>query len=273
MERLLSSSEQLRQPLVAQGQVNREPDGFRLELSIWQADRPMQRSMRAASCSELASAAALILALVVDPGLAVPPSEPEVAGPPATLPDAVRPAPEPARRSGPVVSWGAFGGMSVDSGALPAVAPGLTVGVLGEIERLRLRVGGVWFPLSKQYVAHAPSEPQTGGKFSLLAAQARGCYRFLDQPALGACGAAEVGSLHALGFGTADDRARATLWAALGPGLEAALGLGRAATLAAGVDMLFPLNRPHFELENIGAVYRPNEWSLRATLAGLLHFQ
>jgi hypothetical protein len=267
MQRLLSKSEHSRPPLVAQGSVTSEAQGLRLELRVWQEGRPFRRTVRAVSCGELQDAAALILALLMDPGLHVSSGDPHSApSPPATPPRRDN------SRTNSTTHWGAFSGGGVDSGTLPKLAPGLTLGAFAKLGELGVRLGAVWLPISKEQVDDASASPE-GGKFSLLTGNARLCYRFLASVGLGACATGELGVLRGAGFGTQEDRTRNLLWGALGGGAELELPLASAASLVFTADALFAVNRPTFELENVGALYRPNLLSLRSTLVVLLYFQ
>ncbi|HMJ12516.1 MAG TPA: hypothetical protein VK524_13925 [Polyangiaceae bacterium] len=274
MERLLSRSAGPRTQLYADGSVRSDPHGYRLEMRIGQGERPALRSMRATSCRELSDAAALILALLVDPQLQIE-EEPRVPSPVST------PRPAPARstsaeRVSPQesgTSWGAAGGPVLAWGALPGAAPGLTAAGFAEVGRIRLELGALWLPYAKRVVQDSDPEPPKGGKLSLIAGAARACYLLGVAPELGACAGGELGVLGAKGFGTEQDRRRSVLWAALGPGLAAALPLGQAASLALGADLLFALNRPRFELDNVGLVHRPAPVGLRLKAGVLLHFR
>src|SRR5262249_7336827 len=84
--RLLSKFDSTEPPLVAHGNVVTEPGGLRLELDTWPGDRLYRRTIHAPSCSQLADAAALILALLIDPGLRNDPTIPADVLPPRQPP-------------------------------------------------------------------------------------------------------------------------------------------------------------------------------------------
>jgi hypothetical protein len=271
MVRLLSRFAGAHPELVAEARVRPEPAGFRLEMRISQGEQSSSRTMHAASCRELSDAAALILALLVDPALQMPGDEVRSVPPPHArrLPHA-RTSSAERDRVIHVVPF-AFSGVAVASGSVPGLAPGLTLGVAGELGRMSLELGALWLPLAKRIVLDDPTEPQKGGRFDLLTAEARLCRHFFRVPELRVCAASEVGSLRGAGFGTANDRSRRVLWSALGPALSGAVPLTSALALSLGAEALIALNRPEFELDNVGPVYRPAAVSLRARLSVLFY--
>lgn len=262
-------------PLIAEATVAEEPSGYRLDLRIWQAQQPTVRTMRAATCGELADAVALLLALLSAPALPEPPPERTEASQraPVRTPEAPRTKPLRSEPAPSPWSWGAFGRAALTSGALPGWAPGFALGALADLERLRLNLGAVWFPIAKRVVTDDSAQLEKGGKFSLVAANAQFCYRVVAaRPDLGLCGMAELGALRGSGFGTAQDQSRAELWAALGPSSAASMPLSDAVALSLEADLLFALNRPHFELDNVGPVHRPSAAALRVSLGMVVHF-
>lgn len=275
MARLLSRSTGPHPELVAEADVSNDGAAFALEMRIWQADRPAYRRLRATSCRELSDAAALLLALLVDPALQVETEAAPVSRPPRAPRAQQRRAPsEPVpRRSEPGPVWGASGRAVLDWAALPGPAPGLSAAASTELHRLRLELGGVWLPLARHVVRDAAGEAEKGGKFSLVAASTRLCHALFVSPRLSACAVGELGAIRAWGFGTIEDRRRSVVWAAAGPGLTGALPLATSAALTAGADLLFALNRPRFELDNVGLVHRPAVAGFRLTAGVELHFR
>jgi hypothetical protein len=277
MARLLSRSTAPHPELVAEAQVSAEDAAFALEMRIWQSGRPAYRRLRATSCRELSDAAALLLALLVDPALQIEPEpEPPRAprGPRSRAAPAPQTNPEPrARTRSSGFVWGAAGGAVLDWAAVPGPAPGLSGAVSGELLRLRVELGALWLPLSKHVVSDAAGESEKGGQFRLIAGSARLCHAFLVSPRLSACAASELGALRASGFGTASDRSRSVVWAAAGPGVVAAIPFAGSAALALGGDLLFALNRPRFELDNVGLAHRPPVAGFRLSAGIQLYFR
>lgn len=259
MARLLSRSAEPLTELVAEANVSSDGSAFALEMRIWQADRPAYRRLRATSCRELSDAAALLLALLVDPALQIEPDPAPVRRAPAALPAAAprETGAATARTGASAWVWGASGSAVLDWAALPGPSPGLRAAISGERSRLRLELAVVWLPLATEVARHAAGEPEKGGKFRLIASGARACHAVFVSPRLSACAVGELGALRATGFGTVHDRSRSVLWAAAGPGLLAGIPFARNAQLALGADWLFALNRPRFALDNVGVVHRP----------------
>jgi hypothetical protein len=128
-------------------------------------------------------------------------------------------------------------------------------------------------PLATQVTRDAAGEPEKGGKFRLIAGSARACHAVIVSPRLSACAVGELGALRGTGFGTANDRHRSVLWAAAGPGVTLAIAMARSAAFSVGTDLLFALNRPRFELENVGLVHRPPLAGLRLAAGIELNFR
>jgi hypothetical protein len=216
--------------------------------------------VRASSCAELAEAAALILALLIDPGL-----RDEL-----DLQAGVQPVDEPPRdvpRAAYPPRWRLHAGPVVATGALPAVAGGFELGGARRAGPLQVGFGAVGFPASEREVSASK-----GGKFMLFAGRLQGCFSPFTGIDVLACMTAELGFLRAKGYGTAEDRARTVLWASLGPCVEAAVPLTATLSLRAAAELLLALQRPQFVLENVGPVYQPAPASGRVTLGVLLFF-
>lgn len=275
MAHLLSRSTAPHPVLVADAKVSSDGAAFALEMRIWQSDQPAYRRLRATSCRELSDAAALLLALLVDPALQIEPEpQPARRAPRSRAALVTRPRlepPAPARSSGFV--WGAAGSAVLDWAAVPGPAPGLGAAVSGELARLRLELGVIWLPLSKHVVRDAAGESEKGGQFRLIAASTRLCHALFVSPRLSACAATELGALRASGFGTASDRSRSVVWVAAGPGMAASIPFAGSAALALGGDLLFALNRPRFELDNVGLAHRPPVAGFRLSAGVQLYFR
>jgi hypothetical protein len=241
------------------------------------------RSLDAESCEAVANAAALILALMVDPSRATtasatppaasasaPSASPEAAPAPPSptavtanpgeaptsrpaLSDAGAPVPleGPARRERDVEShgtrarWaiGVLGGVSV--GALPTAQLGAEVAIAWLTERLRLEIAGRsdW---SRQRVPLA-SRTDEGADYRLLSGLARGCYSLSSSRlALGACAVFELNWLRASGFGGAPSVDGDALIPAIGAAAIATYGIGDRIAVRVLLEGVAPLWRPTF---------------------------
>jgi hypothetical protein len=86
---------------------------------------------------------------------------------------------------------------------------------------------------------------------------------------LGGCGSAELGVIHASGFGVDQPRTQREWWLAPGLGLQAQAQLMSGTQLLLGVDVLLAATRPRFERAGT-TVHTPNRLmpALRLALVG-----
>ena len=235
---------------------------FALRLTFESAGRSHERALDAASCTELADAAAVIVALGVNPSAPVPAAPPQdparvPSPPPATqrLPADIAPTtsvPRPAedsmvhalsertRRLGVSV----LGGASV--GVLPSPSFGASAAVAWMSGRLRVELQGAWFPPAPVAV---PSQG-VGGSFELLVAGASACGSLLRAGPLfvGPCAGVEGGLLTARGPGTAVGQPldSSAAWAALKAGGLLVWYATPYVGLRVGIDGIVPLTRDDF---------------------------
>jgi hypothetical protein len=223
------------------------------------------REIDGKSCSELAEAASVAIAVSVRSMEAAERTPP----PPAAVTPALSGAsPAPASvvvSSPPSPAWRPFVtvGLVTDTGALPSTSPGLELE--GDLQRGRLRLVllGTWFT-SQEGVgtggARGTFQLALGGGLACFAPR-RGRWTLL------ACGGGELGRLAGTGLVTRPETGT-LLWRAVRAeaGVTAGLGTNTAILLRAGV--VRPLARPDFVLDQHDAVYRPSEVGVRLT-AGL----
>lgn len=255
---------------------------------------PGQRSLEGDSCWTVASAAALILALTIDPSAPNPPNasgaaspsnpapaataaptggaSPGATGLPTGLPPALSPPyqrPSAAMTTTPGVS-------STEVASAPRWSPaprplvrafgGLTVGLLPQAALTGGIAAGIGFsPWRGELSAHATAQqqqttvqrPTAGGDFRLLAAGARLCRDLKEGrviPRL--CGGAEIERITAHGFGvTAPASGGSTMGAATLAGLLV-FPLARRVELSLELGAAARPYRPTFTLTNVGAVFR-----------------
>ncbi len=180
------------------------------------------REIHGATCSAIADATALILALMIDPAAAAAAPPPEVKGSPAgasrspagasrSPPGASRSPPEPTGSPTPT-SFRVTALAGLDTASLPGLAA--TLGLHGSFVHgaQRFEIGLAYHPSVKGTVA---ARPGTGGEVDLLAGSAATCRHFTaGLIEAGPCLGFEVGRLHASGFGVSDPGEGSTLWAA-----------------------------------------------------------
>lgn len=235
------------------------------------------RTLRASECSALAEAAALLVALAVDPTLPPAPEvderEPVAVVPPPPVEDDPKDRPEATQGE---VARAAEPPLEVAEPPPPAEVPrrrvrgelGLHAGVgLGALPRpaalLRLsggvrwgalRVGGrasVWLPRE----APAPTRPEVGGRFWLASGGVHVCgvarpARRVEVPL---CAAFELGLLTGRGTGALHvTRTARALWAAISAGPAISVQVSRRVAVMAAVEGLVLVVRPHFEVTGAG---------------------
>ena len=247
--------------------------GLRVHLEIAAEGGARTRDLQAASCDALADAAAVIVALTIDPAAvaAAPPAPSPVPAPPAPSPAPAPPdpaplpvpaGPAPAAPPSPRVvprfhleAWAL-----ADAGSLPGVsfaAGGVAALGLGAF---RVELGAGAFPARAQVVARpAASGAAAGGDVSLIAGSAGLCYDVLPSVRfdLAPCAAFEIGRMHASGFGVSNPGAGDALWTAARAGARFAYWPVSRAAVVVRVEGVVPMTRPGFVLENLGSVYRP----------------
>ena len=241
--------------------VQRTPSGaWTLRLDTTVDDAIGHRDLEGDSCWAVAAAAALVLALTIDPNAAVrasQPSPPEVspqqspAVPPETSASPLPARPSEATPLRPFVR--AFGGVVV--ALLPE--PGAVAGLAAGIRRGRLDAELSSFG-SLETRAYAPDRPGAGGYFRLLAFGTRACARataVASSITLRLCAGAEIERVTARGFGVElPGSGGATLVA----GLAAAVaGLQLASWVEIALELIGTARpyHPTFVLTGVGDVF------------------
>jgi hypothetical protein len=274
----------LRHELSARGTVTEANGRFSLHLQTVDDGLPGERNLESASCDELVSATALIVALAVDPKTVA--SRTGNRGPPAnspppapvTAPPAVAVAPPPASGAPPpeVTSHRALritgfvdAGIAADLGALPGFAIGPAVsGTLG-IERVRLRLGATYFaPRFANW--NDPMSQGRGADVSLLVGALSACYVLVQHVEVSGCGDFEGGALFASGSGFQQSSDATIAWYAAGASVDVLVALTGALTLRVGLGAMFPFGRGNVQFEENRVpqvLHQPNWVSGRGTLA------
>ncbi len=214
------------------------------------AGRPGRRSLEAASCQDLANAAALIIALMIDPDAVAAHAttpQPAAAPPPVTAPPATATAPD---RKPRVVEF-LVGILAAGSyGTLPSIDAGLGGGIGLQGRRWRAELRGS-YGLRRDQKAWAAAPAGAYGQFNFWAVAFAACFNVGSESlAFGPCADAEVGVTSAKGFGVSQSLPADTLWSALGAGGYAAISLGHHLDLPLHLDVLAPLRRSEFVFKN-----------------------
>jgi hypothetical protein len=234
------------------------------------------RELQGESCETLASAVAFVVASTIDPNVthratdfaALPSAydlwlarqtprlrdpQPLRADasliPPRTRTTPPRPTTTPKLR----VGIGAAAVLAI--GPLPGVAGGI-LGALALLHRrVRIELGATFLPAK---TTRFDARPDAGGELRLVAADLRACPRWQWQSiGLDACAGIQAGVLHGRGIGIDEPAATRQPWlaATLGPRLTYAPI--RWLAIGLGADLLVPIVRPAFGVENVGRLWRP----------------
>ena len=222
---------------------------WHVELETDNGRRLSTRSLEAASCDELASATALLVAILLEPQ--VEQTEP------SAVPPVVRPrvpestAPVPAalpERSAPVrFALGAFSGAV--SGLLPKWSFG--AGLDGSLawKALRWNVSvAYWLPVEQS----APPSDAQGARFQLLSSAAELCLMHSVHWRLsgGICSGADLAFLHARGYGEGiRSSAEQANFVSLSAGARVAWAASSRLSLVFDADALLPLGSRRFIFE------------------------
>jgi hypothetical protein len=221
------------------------------------------RTLRGVSCDSLTAAAALVLAMIVNPDLAVSPPQP-AAVQPATPPASEASTGAPDIR--PIWQVGAYAGFQ--TGVIEDLSPtyGLSVGVA--LGRLSLHLLPGLTPPQDVFIPN--TQPKTGGRLWLVNVDALGCWSMsLGPAALKPCLGLDVTRLHGRGLGVVQASEKAVYWTSAELAVFAGLHVGHKVLLEIGGMGQVPLHRPRVYLDEIGAVSRPAAFGFKA-LGGLV---
>jgi hypothetical protein len=206
------------------------------------------RTLSGVSCESLSDAAALMLALILNP---------EVATKALPAAPAEKPAEEPApsaatiataehHRPGARTTWlvGAHGGAQV--GVLEDLSPSIALSLGIGLGRFAMRLVPTFTPPQKIY-----AEAGLGGRLWTVGGAAFGCWATpLTWPVLTPCLGLEVTWLQGRGLGVMHSRDASVYWVSGELALFAGLPLGRGLMLEVGAIGLLPFSRPSVYLED-----------------------
>jgi hypothetical protein len=261
-------------PVQAEVSVQHGPDGvWRLTLDTTQDGQRGRRAFEADSCTAVTEAAALVMAMMIDPNARleprVPSPRPTEDRPRPSRPRSgagVRAAPRAAGQSSMQLSLSPA--MTLDWGSLPS--PTMGAGAVWDLVWGAASVGfhGTWFPDRRETSA----QPSAGVEVGLLAAGVQGCIGGTSEVSVMACVGGEAGSLRADAFGVSRTQRAHPFWAGL-------TGGGKVRTpargpLSAWVDlgMVLVWTRPRIELSPYGEVFRPAPVAGRVSAGVSYHF-
>lgn len=209
------------------------------------------RTIEAVTCQGLASATALIVALMIDPDAVAAHAgkgkekEPSPLPAPAPAPpDATSPPPPAARASFGLAGLGAAGNLGVLPG--PDVGIGATVGLLRGHWRIELRAA-----YGPRDVQSDPLADPAGayGRFRFFAGTLAGCWTMLQSVVdMGPCAEAEIGAMYGEGSHSSQNTSETTPWFGLGAGGVLVIKATPWLHFPLHADAVVPLWRPNFVL-------------------------
>jgi hypothetical protein len=259
--RLAGADRPAAEPIVANGEIRRDPTvGYVLSLRTVVGDTTGERVLSGQDCQQLAQAAALILAMLINPEAAqqAPPSAPPA---PAAPPSPPPPPPSPPPRSGLGVGLDAL----LATGVLPGLAEGLALRVFygRGIIMASAQVAG-FLPKKKD----APVWPGATASFYRLDSALEICATKTTSRGLGGtlCVGGSLARLHGRSAGVTDPGQAAGTWieAVIEPSVHLHLTPGLRLRLAGDVRGFGA--RPDLAIAGLGSVYRPPAFNYRLAL-------
>lgn len=254
-----------------EARVRETPGGWALSLLTRDALGTRERELEAEQCNDLVEAAAIAITLAFEAtraGSANPHASEAMAAPPAgsELGAAPEPAPPPDAETPTRASAGAE--LIVDLNSLAAVAAGPSLFVALGWEALSLGLHATWLPGTNESVG-----PAQAVEVSLLAAGLSVCYalgRGLLDTAV--CAGLDAGRLTARGAGLLESRVVHDPWLSTQAGLVLSRELGAGLALQARGELVVPLLRQTYGVNETEAVYRVAGLAARFALGARIAF-
>jgi hypothetical protein len=230
--------------------VTQKPDGHQVHIAMRAADGKLLGSRSLAStasdCRSIATAAALTIAILIDPDvLSRAPAAAPAPPPPPPPPPAAAPAAPPPTAGFPPGRVTALVGAGW--GLLPGIAPGAGLTATADVaRRAAIGVATVFFPEQRT------AAPDDGFAFGLAYGQVVGCFVVTGPTAVARweiCGGGTAGVLHAVVF-SGEPTGPGQRWTfALAELTRVIIPLFGAAALEIGVEATQPLPRRAFFVE------------------------
>ena len=253
----------LGEPIVAQGTIHRDPSGgYSLLLRTRVGDMRGERILAGQDCDELAAAAALVLALLINPEAAQ--SVDAVAAP--VVPPPIPPSPP---ESPPRVDQRSGFGGGIDAVLASGALPDLAAGLIGRLFYQRglvvaaLQVAG-FLPQKES----APVLPGATASFYRLESALEVCAATSSDRRIGGrlCLGGAVARLHGKSAGVSAPGEATAYWS---EGLLAASGylhVTSVARLHLSAELRGLGGRPDFVVLGLGSIYRPAAFNGRGAL-------
>jgi hypothetical protein len=228
--------------------VTQKPDGHQVHIAMRAADGKLlgSRSLTstAPDCRSIATAAALTIAILIDPDVLARAPVPTPV--PAPAPPAPAPAPPPPAPASTLPPGRVVGLVGAGWGVLPGTAVGAGLAATADVSRrAAIGVSTVFFPERRT------AAPDDGFAFGLAYGQAVGCFVIIPEAPVRweVCAGATAGVLHAVVL-SAEPAGPGQRWTfALAELTRVIVPLFRAAALEIGVEATQPLLRRAFFVE------------------------
>lgn len=257
----------------AWGSVTAQGDRWELRVRTALGEREIERVVTAASCTELAEAAGLVIAVDLDPLRVLQqnrrPPEPPPREPARTIDDAPvlrrrvpeRPPPPPQQRPSFDVRVGGLG----ELGSLTAFRAGVWAGFGVVWRRARLDVAGqYWAP---RRVTPFTSHPDAGVRVSQGGVAVRGCYvPTTRRLGFATCGGLETGVARGHGIGLDPARTSHAPWFAVVIGQELSWISRARIGLWVALDAMAHVVRPRWIVPELGTAARTGRLGVRLVL-------
>ena len=252
-----------RHTFVARGRIELAGT-YRLDLAV--GDGHAARVLTDVDCARLGEAAAIILALDIDPeALSRPPTpprpEPEHPAPfvPPSPRPRTRPTPAPATRE----THGALGARIVlDVGSLPRPTAAVAIGL--DLARGPVVIAVAGTAYGERFTTDGPRGGSAGAYVDLTTLSALACVRHRFGVAAGAgCLGVELGREGTRGVGIARPETSASLWGAALAMLRVRVWPGRPIAPAGGLGLAVPVADPDVVIGGAGTVFKPSSVAFR----------
>ena len=215
-----------------------------------------ERTLSGVSCRSLSDAATVMLALILNPDVAMAAEPPGGTQPPVPPTANVPLASEPkAEKRWPSPRWlmGAHAGLQ--AGALRELSPSFALSFGVELGRASLRLVPSFTP-PQEY--RLQDQPGAGGRLWLGTVAVLGCWAATNGwGVLAPCLGFDAARLQGRGLGVAQPRERTVYWSSAELALMASLPIGHTVNLELSGAGLLPFGRPSLYLDEIGTVNRP----------------
>lgn len=266
--RLVGRTEQRSKNLKARVSVRSDThDNFSLTLLTESDGISGERVIQGRSCSSVADAAALTLALILNPDIETAPDAgtasnaqttpvPRTAAVPlqthTTKAEGVRPMPS----RGQTLRWLGTSAVGLDVGVMPKPGPEISLGLGVSSGRWSLLASGHYALPETALIA---GQARAGGRLWHGTVMGLGCWAFAaNAPHLGGCIGGSFSRVEGQGKGVTPARKGATGWLSPTAGIFGDFPLSQRVAFRLSGMLLVPLKRPDAHLDDLGTIQRPS---------------